>query len=138
MHKFFCNFNSLTQRYELSGTRSSIGGLFAPRVGTQAENNLLEEIKRLLQELYKNIVLIKEKETDETRLQILEETELLISNLYYSLFASPLELPEQGSHASGKELTSAIEIVGKLEKNINIPEYNRLCLIIRNNLNSLL
>ena len=137
MHKFFCNFNTLTQRYELSSSRSSLSGIFSSRVGAQAENNLLSEIKALLQDLYTNVVLIKEGESDEARLGVLEETELLISNLFYSLFASPLELPEHGRATNGKELSSAIEIVGQLEKTINIPEYNRLCTIIRNNLTSL-
>ncbi len=138
MHKFFCNFNTLTQRYELSQNRSAIGGIFSPRVGTQAENNLLNEIKALLQELYKNIVIIKEKEENEERLNLLEETELLISNLYYSLFASPLDLPEKQEVSAGNELAKAIEVAKKLQKSINIPEYNRLCVIIGNNLSSLL
>ncbi len=137
MHKFFCNFNTLTQRYELSQNRSGMGGIFSSRVGTQAENNLLNEIKTLLQELYKNIVIIKEKETIDERLTLLEETELLISNLYYSLFASPLELPEKQESVGGNELQNAIEVARKLQKIINIPEYNRLCVIIGNNLTSL-
>ena len=138
MHKFFCNFNTLTQRYELSQNRSAIGGIFSSRVGSQAENNLLNEIKALLQELYKNIVIIKEKEENEERLNLLEETELLISNLYYSLFASPLDLPEKQEVSAGNELAKAIEVAKKLQKSINIPEYNRLCVIIGNNLSSLL
>lgn len=138
MHKFFCNFNPLTQRYELSQARNSFGGMFNVKASSQNENTLLGEIKTLLQELYIKIVLVKEKETVEEKLNILDETELLISNLYYSFFASPLELPANNIVSSGNELSTALEIVGKLEKIVNIPEYNRLVSIIRNNILSLL
>lgn len=138
MHKFFCNFNPLTQKYELSQVRNNVRGLFSSKVTSQAESNLMSDIKSLLQELYVNIVLVKEKESNEGRLNTLDETELLISNLYYSFFASPLELPQQNMTATGSELAKALELVGRLEKLINIPEYNRLASIIRNNISSLL
>lgn len=136
MHKFFCNFNNLTQRYEISNVKHG-SMLFTAKI-SQAENTLLNEIKSLLQELYKNIVLVKEKEKVENRLNILDETELLISNLYFSFFASPLELPQHDQSTTGNELSLALDIIGKLEKIINIPEYNRIISIIRNNLSSLM
>ena len=90
MHKFFCNYNILTQKYELTNMRG-----FKSMTTIQAENTLLPEIKQTIQQLYENIVLIKEEEKDEERLNLLDETELMISNLYYSLFATPLELIEE-------------------------------------------
>ena len=137
MHKFFCNFNELTQKYELSQNKNSFISIFN-NVDNQAQNTLLTEIKSLLQELYQLIILVKEKETADNRLSILDETELLISNLYYSLFASPLELPPQNLTISGNELPKALQIVGNLEKLINIPEYIRLASIIINNISFLL
>lgn len=138
MHKFFCTFNNLTQRYELSYSRNSFSGILSAKAPSQTETTLLGEIKSILQELYFNVVLFKETENTEVRLNILDETELLISNLYYSLFASPLELPQQEKTTTENKLSKALELVGKLEKIINIPEYNRLVTIIRNNISSLL
>ena len=137
MHKFFCNYNNLTERYELTVDRS-YGKRFGVRINAQAENTLLGEIKSLLQELYINIVLAKEKETAENKLNTLDETELLISNLFYSFFASPLELPAKGRTTTGTELARALEIISQLEKIINIPEYNRIASIIRNNISSII
>lgn len=136
MHKFFCNYNSLSERYELSFIDKRSWGV-NNKINAQAGNTLLEKTKSLLQELYINIVLIKEKESDEKKLSTLDETELLISNLYYSFFASPLELPESGKEASGEELKKSFEIIIELEKIINIPEYNRIASIIKNNLSLL-
>ena len=64
----------------------------------------------------------------------------MISNLYYSLFASPLELVGNiNNESSIKNLfTKAIEIASFLEKKINIPEYNRLSSIIKNNFQNIL
>lgn len=135
MHKFFCNYNSLTERYELS---KSQGVMFSPRVNVQAENTLLPQIKANLQSLYEIIVVLKENEKEEDRLTILDETELLLANLYYSLFASPLELPTEKKTLSGNEITSAINLVSLLERDINIPEYNRMALLIKNNLSRLI
>ena len=135
MHKFFCNYNSLTERYELS---KSQGVMFSPRVNVQAENTLLPQIKANLQSLYEIIVVLKENEKEEDRLTILDETELLLANLYYSLFASPLELPAEKKTLSGNEITSAINLVSLLERDINIPEYNRMALLIKNNLSRLI
>ena len=90
MHKFFCNYNNLTGKYELSQSKSN---LFSNRAYMQAENTLLPQIKQDIQALYENIVMLKEKETNENRLNRLDETELMVSNLYYSLFAAVPILP---------------------------------------------
>ncbi len=137
MHKFFCNYNNLTERYELS-LNKNYGSGFGIKINAQVQNTLLENIKSLLEELYINIVLAKEKETAEKKLNTLDETELLISNLFYSFFASPLELPDKNRTSTGTELSRALEIIYQLEKEINIPEYNRLASIIKNNISSLI
>ncbi|MBO5394779.1 MAG: hypothetical protein J6A28_02615 [Clostridia bacterium] len=131
MHKFFCNYNRLTERYELS---KSQGIMFGGKVNIQAENTLLPQIRSNLQALYELIVTIKDNEKEERRLALLDETELLLSNLFYSLFASPLDLPTERKTLSGNELASAIAIVRLLERDINIPEYNRMALLLKNNL----
>ena len=100
----------------------------------QAENTLLPQIKNDIQSLYENIVLLKENEKDEDKLNCLDETELMISNLYYSLFASPLELIEHKTFEQEKTLQYSLQLANQLEKNINIPEYNRLISLIKNNL----
>lgn len=132
MHKFFCNYNSLTERYELSLNRNM---LFSPRINVMAENTLLPEIKNLLQEIYDNILLLKENITDERQLKILDENELLLSNLYYSLFASPLELnsPSALQKTIKEVLSDTISKVTSLIEKINIPEYNRLATLMLNN-----
>jgi len=112
--------------------------MFSVRVNAQAENTLLSEIKSDLQELYSIIVILEEKESEEDRLNLFDETELLISNLYYSLFASPLDLPAKERVLTGKEFSTALQLISNLEKAINIPEYNRTAGIIRNNISSLL
>lgn len=134
MHKFFCNYNSLTERYELGITRSM---MFNNKINVLAENTLLPEIKALLQELYENTLALKGLLTDEKQLKILDESELLMSNLYYSLFASPLELVE----SSGEEktlLARNVEIASELEAKINIPEYSRSAMIIKNNFQNII
>ena len=75
MHKFFCNYNSLTEKYELSLNRNM---LFSPRINVMAENTLLPEIKKLLQEIYDNILLLKENITNEEQLKTLDNNELLL------------------------------------------------------------
>ena len=134
MHKFFCSFNTLTQKYELTKISNSFGRFIGSKIYSQSENTLLGEIKNDLQELYYSIVLIKENEKDDKSLNILDETELLISNLYFSFFASPLELPPEDRKSTATEINKAFEIISKLEKEINIPEYNRLTTIIKNNI----
>lgn len=131
MHKFFCNYNNLTEKYELSLAKSSF---FSNKSTIQAENTLLPQIKEDIQQLYEYIVLLKEFETDENKLNLLDETELMVSNLYYSFFASPLELASENKKEVKVILIESLKIIGALEKNINIPEYNRLVNLIKNNL----
>ena len=131
MHKFFCNFNILTGKYELALSKNN---LFSNKATTQAENTLLPQIRSDIQALYENIVLLKEIEKDENKLNKLDETELMISNLYYSLFQSPLELAENKNLKNEQILQNSLEIINSLERNINIPEYNRLVMLIKNNL----
>lgn len=134
MHKFFCNYNSLTERYELGVTRNM---MFNNRINVLAESTLLPEIKALLQELYENTLALKGLLTDEKQLKILDESELLMSNLYYSLFASPLELVE-GSSEAKTLLARNVEIASELEAKINIPEYSRSAMIIKNNFQNII
>ena len=101
----------------------------------QAENTLLPKIREDIQSLYECIVLLKEKETGEEKLNLFDETELMISNLYYSLFASPLELTENTKTECS--ISKCLIIIGELLKEINIPEYNRLCSLIKINLENL-
>ena len=131
MHKFFCFYNPLTGHYEISNNRSIRNYALIT-----AENTLIPRVQETIQKLYECIVLIKEKENDEKRLEILDETELLISNLYFSLFASPLELIEK-KEGTEENIANCIALIDSLIKDINIPEYNRLCQIIKNNLESL-
>lgn len=128
MHKFFCNYNDLSQRYELSKAQNFI---FNRKIEIQKENTLLGQIKHNLQSLYDIVVSLKEGKPEDC-LILLEESELLISNLFHSLFASPLEI----NKITPKEnnLKNALEIVFLLERDINIPEYNRIITLIKNNL----
>lgn len=137
MHKFFCNYNSLTEKYELSLNRNM---LFSPRINVMAENTLLPEIKKLLQEIYDNLLLLKENITNEEQLKTLDNNELLLSNLYYSLFASPLELnsPSQMQGTIKDILSNTIGKVSSLIEKINIPEYNRLASLMLNNFQNIL
>lgn len=137
MHKFFCNYNSLTEKYELSLNRNM---LFSPRINVMAENTLLPEIKKLLQEIYDNILLLKENITNEMQLKTLDNNELLLSNLYYSLFASPLELnsPSQMQGTIKDILSNTIGKVSSLIEKINISEYNRLASLMLNNFQNIL
>lgn len=137
MHKFFCSFNNLTEKYELSLNR---GSLFPSKASTLSETNLMESIKNDIQSLYDNIVELKNLIKNEDDLNVLDETELLISNLYYSFFASPMEINEKEENQKEiKELLlKSIELGTSLDKQINIPEYNRLVKIIVNNLQNIL
>lgn len=137
MHKFFCNYNNLTEQYELSINRNT---LFPNKVSTQGENDMLEDVKNNIQILYEYIVELKNLLKDNENLSSLDETELLLSNLYYSLFSSPMDLKQtENDKSSAKEiLAKAIEIASYLDKKINIPEYNRLARIITNNLQNIL
>ena len=137
MHKFFCSYNNLTGKYELSGSKNNI---FSNSVLSQAENDTMGEIKRTIQNLYDCESKLKDIIKDEDDLKTLDETELLLSNLYYSLFASPMEIEENPKEEQENKslLTEAITLASNLEKLINIPEYNRIASIIRNNLQNIL
>lgn len=137
MHKFFCNYNSLTEKYELSLNKNM---LFNQKINVLAENTLLPEIKNTLQQLYDNTILLKEKISDDEKLKILDESELLISNLYYSLFLSPLNIDENTDNQVDIKtiLVKCVEETSELEAKVNIPEYNRLCMLLKNNFQNLL
>ena len=136
MHKFFCSYNSLTERYELSLNRNNP---FKSNVNIQAQNTLLPQLRELLQVVYDNLQILKEMPALEENLQKLSESELLLSNLYYSLFASPLELNDKQTTLSPAELlTETLEKLTQLEQKINIPEYNRLARMIKDTLQDIL
>lgn len=137
MHKFFCNYNNLTERYELSLNRNNI---FAVKINSEEEKSIMEEIQNQIQTLYELTTQIKDLTKDEESLGIVNETELLISNLYYSFFANPLELSEDKKEDRELKvlLTKAIETANNLEKIVNIPEYNRLVNMIGNNFQTML
>lgn len=136
MHKFFCNYNNLTERYELSLNNRSP---FSLKINVLAERTLLPEIKELLQGVYDNTTLLKSQMGDEDSLKMLDNAELLVANLYYSLFASPLELNDTPRTITNRELlTETIEKLSLLGEKINIPEYNRSVEIIKNTFQNLL
>ena len=136
MHKFFCNYNNLTERYELSLNNRSP---FSLKINVLAERTLLPEIKELLQGVYDNTTLLKSQMGDEDSLKMLDNGELLVANLYYSLFASQLELNDTPRTITNRELlTETIEKLSLLGEKINIPEYNRSVEIIKNIFQNLL
>ena len=138
MHKFFCTYNHLTEKYELSLNKNYININNKSKI--LAENNLLPKIKNLLQQIYSDLVVLKEKNKEIETLEKLDKCELMLSNLYYSFFSSPLELIEIDFNNTNNDK----EILNSLTKNIdeiisiiNIPEYNRLCLLIKNNIDQI-
>lgn len=138
MHKFFCTYNHLTEKYELSLNKNYININNKSKI--LAENNLLPRIKNLLQQIYSDLVVLKEKNKEIETLEKLDKCELMLSNLYYSFFSSPLELIEIDFNNTNNDK----EILNSLTKNIdeiisiiNIPEYNRLCLLIKNNIDQI-
>lgn len=133
MHKYFFKHNILTERREL--IRGS--GLFIQTLSNNSSD--MQTLKQTIQSLYNLIVLAKEKTTDGNQIDALCKIELLVSNLYYSFFASPLELPENSSSSlSFRQLIAeAIESSKNLIEQINIPEENRSALIINLDLQSL-
>lgn len=138
MRKFFCNYNSLSEKYELSLSKNM---LFNPHVNVLAENTLLPEIKQCLQNIYDLTNLLKEKITNEEQLKILDNCELLTSNLFYSLFASPLNLTENNNQTQLQikdYIVKCVEYASKIESIVNIPEYNRICVQLKNHYQNLL
>ena len=82
MHRFFCIYNHMTEKYELSLLR---GGLnFNSKARVQAENSLLPAIRNSLQQLYSDLILLKEKITDELALTKLDESECVGSFLTFA------------------------------------------------------
>lgn len=134
MHKFFCNYNSLTEKQELVLTK----GLVIGKVSSMAENTLLPQIKSIMQELYTTLNQIKDLDQTQERQDSLDQSELLLSNLFYSLFTTPLDLDEKQENQELKGLyQKGITLAGELEKLINIPEYNRTIGIIKSNLQNI-
>lgn len=132
MHKFFCNYNSLTLKYELSLAK----GLTFGGARTMAEN-MLPQIRSLMQELYSTLTKIKDK--DESNLDELDQDELILSNLFYSLFSSPLEIEKGGDDEELKKLYQhAFALTTRLEQLINIPEYNRSIALLKSSLQNIL
>ena len=136
MRKFFCFYNGLTEKFELSYNRN----MSFPRINVLAENTLLPEIKNLLQQIYDNLSLLKSIISNEEQLKILDQSELYLSNLFYSLFASPLELyaPQNSQLTAKNILVDTISLTSRLIEKINIPEYNRLATLLQNNFQALL
>lgn len=133
MHKYFFRLNNLTENKELCKTNNVF-------CSTLSSLNELDKIKNTIQELYNNIIIAKEQPLNDLQSDQLCKIELLISNLYYSFFQSPLNLPEKNSTTTSlKEiLIKAIELSKNLIENINIPEQNRVAYIINLNLQTML
>ena len=100
----------------------------------------MNQLKTTLQKLYNLVVIAKEKADKDEFIDRLCKVELLVSNLYYSFFASPLELPEKSSSDLDFKglILQAIETSKNLIEQINIPEENRTALIINLDLQNLL
>lgn len=136
MRKFFCTYNNLTERYQLSVARN---GFMSPRINALAENTLLSEIREAIQNLYNQIVCIKEEEQDSDRLSKLDDCELLVSNLYYSIFAEPLNIETECSELPMRQrLNICFDLASRLESMINIAEQYKLCGEIKNIFQSLI
>ena len=137
MHKFFCSYNNLTEKYELSLNKTMF---LNSKANILAENSLMGEIKDTMQRLYDNITLLKENITEEDYLTLLDESELLLSNIHYSIFSSPLELNDNPASEVklSKLLSDCIVCCSELESKINIEKYNRPCHILKNNFQNLL
>lgn len=134
MHKYFFRHNNLTEKNEISKN----GNIFSQILSSQSTE--MNQLKTTLQKLYNLVVIAKEKADKDEFIDRLCKVELLVSNLYYSFFASPLELPEKSpSDLDFKGLIlQAIETSKNLIEQINIPEENRTALIINLDLQNLL
>ena len=133
MHKFFLKHNILLEKDEIGKTSA----VFCQSLSNNS--NSMQNLKETMQSLYNYVVLAKEKTTTDHQIDLLCKIELLTSNLYYSFFASPLDLPEKNSSSQTlKELVyKAIEFSTVLIETINIPEENRIANIINLNLQNL-
>ena len=134
MHKFFLKHNTLTEKNEICKSNS----IFV--CSSSNNENSMVTLKNNIQDLYNYVIYTKEILTEDKYIDQLCKIELLISNLYYSFFSSPLNLPEKNStFLSAKEyLTKSIELSKNLIEQINIPEQNRLAYLINLNLQNLL
>lgn len=156
MHKFFCRYNQVTESYELSNTQGQ--NLFN-RIRVQAEDDLLPKIKNCLISLSKlfakiHIVLdiaqqiLSDAEPILTSIMTENETQTLaISNMHYQIFNSAL--PAESLPIEDKEWTVAEALSTlndlllqasnealELEKNINIAELNRACLLLEHSISN--
>ena len=134
MHKYFFRHNNLTEKNEISKN----GNIFSQILSSQSTE--MNQLKITLQNLYNLVVIAKEKADKDEFIDRLCKVELLVSNLYYSFFASPLELPEKSSSDLDFKglILQAIETSKNLIEQINIPEENRTALIINLDLQNLL
>ncbi len=134
MHKYFFRHNNLTEKNEISKN----GNIFSQILSSQSTE--MNQLKITLQKLYNLVVIAKEKADKDEFIDRLCKVELLVSNLYYSFFASPLELPEKSSSDLDFKglILQAIETSKNLIEQINIPEENRTALIINLDLQNLL
>lgn len=134
MHKYFFRHNNLTEKNEISKN----GNIFSQILSSQSTE--MNQLKTTLQQLYNLVVIAKEKADKDEFIDRLCKVELLVSNLYYSFFASPLELPEKSSSDLDFKglILQAIETSKNLIEQINIPEENRTALIINLDLQNLL
>ena len=118
MHKYFFRHNNLTEKNEISKN----GNIFSQILSSQSTE--MNQLKITLQNLYNLVVIAKEKADKDEFIDRLCKVELLVSNLYYSFFASPLELPEKSSSDLDFKglILQAIETSKNLIEQINIPE----------------
>lgn len=136
MRKFFCYYNDLTEKQELRLQKSPFT---SSKILSSNQSTMLSEIQAILQQIYNDLITIKEKITDENILKKIDERELLLSNLYYSLFSSPLELvsPSQENITAKDLAIRLIDNAIRLVEKIDIPEYNRLATLLKNNFDSI-
>ena len=132
MHKFFLKHNILSEKEEING----VNNIFCQTLNNNS--TAMQKLKNTIQSLYNYLVLAKEK--DDSQIDDLCKIELLTSNLYYSFFASPLELPEKNSNTLifRDLIINALEEAKNLIEIINIPEQNRIASIIYINLQNIL
>lgn len=135
MRKFFLCHNNLTEKDEIKTMTTS---LFGRTLSIQSSS--MNEIKNIIQQLYNNLVSAKEVANQNQIIDDLCKTELLVSNLYYSFFASPLELPDKSETKTTLKnyILQSLDQAKNLIEKINIPEENRIAGIIYFNLQNIL